>query len=303
MGGNVYEWSHPFVVSSLAICSICFPVFIWVEYHEPLPIMPLKVVVRNPRAGLIISNAIASMISNSVTFNIPLFFQAVLLESATSSGLRLVVPTLCSSAVGTATGFIITYTRLLKPPLMVGTILLLIGTACLLFMTRGLPDWMYLLFLVPSAMGNGFIFPGTFMAVLAVSDQSEQAVVTSTLILWRSLGGVLGVAISSLVLQNALLFFLEETVTGPEKEDVRPYLPMPTLSYRIKANHTQKQVISKVRKSVKAIEKLTPFYKGQVIDAYALSLRSVFFMTTILAAFTILLTVRLRLPKLGQRKT
>ncbi|KIN00412.1 hypothetical protein OIDMADRAFT_55005 [Oidiodendron maius Zn] len=281
LGGNVYEWSHPFVVSSLAICSICFPLFIWVEYHTPLPIMPLKIIVRNPRRGLIVSNAIASMISNSITFNIPLFFQAVLLESATSSGLRLVVPTLCSSAVGTATGFIITYTRLLKPPLMAGTVLLLIGTACLLFMTRGLPDWMYLLFLVPSSMGNGFIFPGTFMAVLAVSDQSEQAVVTSTLILWRSLGGVLGVAISSLVLQNALLFFLEETITGPEKEDV----------------------ISKVRKSVKAIEKLTPFYREQVIDAYALSLRSVFIMTTIFAFFTILLTVRLQLPKLGQRKT
>jgi hypothetical protein len=88
-------------------------------------------------------------------------------------------------------------------------------------MTRGLPDWLYLLVLVPSAMGTGFMFPGSFMAVLAVSDQSEQAVVTSTLILWRSLGGVLGVATSSLVLQNALLFFLEETVNGPEKEDVR----------------------------------------------------------------------------------
>ena len=237
----MYEWSHPFIVSSLAICSICFPLFIWVEYYEPLPIMPLNIIIQNPRAGLIISNAIGSMISNSITFNIPLFFQAVLLESATSSGLRLVVPTLCSSAVGTATGFIITYTQLLKPPLVAGTILLLVGTACLIFLTRDLPNWMYLLFLVPSAMGNGFMFPGTFMAVLTVSDQSEQAVVTSTLILWRSLGGVLGVATSSLVLQNALIFFLEETVRGPEKEDVRP-LPRHThlLSYPVKANQTLK---------------------------------------------------------------
>jgi hypothetical protein len=188
--------------------------------------MPLRIVIHNPRAGLIISNAIGSMIANTITFNIPLYFQAVLLESATSSGLRLVVPTLCSSGVGTATGFIITYTRRLKAPLVAGTIFLLFGTACLLFMTRGLPDWLYLLVLVPSAMGNGFMFPGSFMAVLAVSDQSEQAVVTSTLILWRSLGGVLGVATSSLVLQNALLFFLEETVNGPEKQDVRYLSPL-----------------------------------------------------------------------------
>jgi len=58
------------------------------------------------------------------------------------------------------------------------------------------------------------------MAVLAVSDQAEQAVVTSTLILWRSLGMVLGVASSSLVMQNALLHFLNTKVSGPEKDDV-----------------------------------------------------------------------------------
>jgi len=64
------------------------------------------------------------------------------------------------------------------------------------------------------------MFPGTFMSVLAVSSQADQAVVTSTLILWRSMGNVLGVAISSLVLQNALLIFLEQKVIGPDKEDV-----------------------------------------------------------------------------------
>lgn len=55
------------------------------------------------------------------------------------------------------------------------------------------------------------------MAVLAVSEQAEQAVVTSTLILWRSLGMVLGVAVSSLVMQNALVYYLDLMVIGPEK--------------------------------------------------------------------------------------
>jgi hypothetical protein len=195
--------------------------------------MPLRIILHNPRAGLIISNSIGAMITNSVTFNIPLYFQAVLLESATNSGLRLIVPTICGSAFGTATGFLITWTRLLKTPLVAGTILLLIGTTSLVFMTRGLPSWAYLLFLAPSSMGAGFMFPATFMAVLAVSEQSEQAVVTSTLILWRSVGMVLGVAASSLVLQNALLFFLEKNVTGPEKEDVRSSPPLSPLQ----ANH------------------------------------------------------------------
>lgn len=205
------------------VCFVCFPLFIWVENRESRPIMPLKIILCNPRASLIISNVVGSIISNAVTFNAPIYFQAVLLESATSSGLRLIVPTIFSTISGTATGFIITWTRHLKSPLMAGVTLILAGTVGLIFMSRGLPDWSYGLFLVPSSLGCGFLFPGTFISILAVSEQSEQAVVTSTLMLWRSLGGVLGVAFSSLVLQNALLFFLEQTVQGPEKKEVSIY--------------------------------------------------------------------------------
>jgi hypothetical protein len=67
------------------------------------------------------------------------------------------------------------------------------------------------------------------MSILAVSSQADQAVVTSTLILWRSMGNVLGVAISSLVLQNALLIFLDQKVIGPDKEDVGLHTPYPAL--------------------------------------------------------------------------
>lgn len=62
------------------------------------------------------------------------------------------------------------------------------------------------------------------MAVLAVSEQAEQAVVTSTLILWRSLGMVMGVSVSSLVMQNALVVYLNQKVVGPEKEKVCLFL-------------------------------------------------------------------------------
>ncbi|TVY52834.1 Vacuolar basic amino acid transporter 2 [Lachnellula cervina] len=242
--------------------------------------MPLKLLIRNPRAGLIISNSIAAIIANAVTFNIPLYFQAVLLESATSSGLRLIVPSIAASTIGTATGFLITWTKDLKAPLVAGALLVLVGTVALSLMQRGMPGWAYLLFLVPQSMGQGFTFPATFMSVLAVSEQGEQAVVTSTLILWRSMGMVLGVATSSLVLQNALFHYLRIFVTGPDRD----------------------RVIEEVRKSVKAIPTLDPVYREQVIDSYAASLRATLIMAAVLSVVTVFLTLPLRLPKLGQRK-
>jgi hypothetical protein len=216
----VYDWSHPFVVASLIIFIVCFPIFIWVESVVELPIMPLKLISQYPRAGLILSNFIGAIVLNGIMFNIPLYFQAVLLESATSSGFRLIIPTLIAASTGTATGFLITWTKQLKLYMVIGVFPIFIGAIALSYMQRGLPDWAYLLFLIPSNIGQGFMFPATFMSVLAVSPQHEQAVVTSTLILWRSMGMVLGVATSSLVLQNALLVYLEKMVIGPDKEHV-----------------------------------------------------------------------------------
>lgn len=214
------------------------------------------------------------------TYKRPIFFQAVLLTSATTSGLRLVVPTLIASLAGASTGFAITWTRRLKWPLVCGTNLYLIGTICLTFLRRDLPDVVYLLVLIPSSIGGGFQFPGTFMAILASSAQSEQAVVTSTLILWRSLGMVLGVAISSLILQNALVHYLAEFVQGDLKEEV----------------------IAKVRASVEAIAMLERPYREQVIDSYQAALRSMFGSCIIMAAISIMIIAPVKLKRLPARR-
>jgi hypothetical protein len=111
-----------------------------------------------------------------------------------------------------------------------------VGPLTLTTINKDMPIVFILVLLATGSMGQGFQFPGTFMAILAVSEQAEQAVVTSTLMLWRSLGTVIGVASSSLVLQNALVKYLDAFVTGPDKEKVgliappRPFIN-PKLTY------------------------------------------------------------------------
>nr|XP_036588501.1 transporter C460.03-like protein 1 [Colletotrichum truncatum]KAF6799874.1 transporter C460.03-like protein 1 [Colletotrichum truncatum] len=280
LGGNVLPWSHPVVIASLVIFGVCFPVFLYVQSYVGRPIMPLHLVRHAPRANLIFSNFFAALLSNAILFNIPLFFQAVLLTTATSSGLRLVLPSIVSSVFGTATGFLITYTRRLKWPPLSGAICLFVGCLSLSLMRRGWPSWLYLLCLVPSAVGQGFQFPGTFMAILAASDQREQAVVTSTLILWRSLGMVLGVASSSLVVQNALVGYLDEYVRGPDKDEV----------------------IRKVRESVEEVVKLPAVYREQVVMSYESALRLTFICCTAIAFVSMCILIPIKLPRLGSRK-
>ncbi|KAI9171234.1 LOW QUALITY PROTEIN: transporter [Paramyrothecium foliicola] len=257
-----------------------FPTFLWVERFVPKPIMPLKLISSSPRANLIFSNVIAAFLTSAVYFNIPLYFQAVLLHSATTSGFSLVAPTVASSVVGAFTGFAIAWTGRLTWSVVSGSIFCLIGTICLACLQRDLPSAVYSIVLLPFAMGQGMQFPGTTMSILAASPQSEQAVVTSTLVLWRSIGNVLGIAVSSLVLQNALLTYLRIFVQGAERD----------------------AVIVRVRSSVEAVGQLDQPYRDQVVLSYEAALKLTMKCCVGFALVSVLIMLPARVPRLAQRK-
>lgn len=289
LGGNVLAWSHPIVIASLVIFLVTFPTFLWVESFVTKPIMPLHLIRRSPHANMIFSNALGAFLMNAIIFNMPLFFQAVLLTTATTSGFCLMIITVVSSASGTSTGFLISYTKRLKWPLGLGATGFLVGTIALSFMQRGWPLWVYLVFLVPHSMGQGFQFPGTFMAILAASEQKEQAVVTSTLILWRSIGMVLGIAGSSLIVQNTLWGYLEMNVTD-EAARMGGFAG------------GREEVVEKVRESVEAVAKLTGLLQEQVVMSYEAAVRTTFMCCVLIAIVSGLLLVPVKLPRLGSRK-
>ncbi|CAG9975042.1 unnamed protein product [Clonostachys byssicola] len=296
VGGNTLPWSHPLTVSSLVIFGICFPVCLWVESRAKLPVMPLNLLHSRPRANIIFSNFVAAFLMNAILFNAPLYFQAVLLTSATTSGLYLVVPTAVASLTGTATGFLVTYTRRLKWPIMSGTICYLLGTSLLCCMHRGLPSVVYLLLLFPCSAGQGFQFPGSFIAVLAASAQEEQAVVSSTLMLWRSIGSVLGIGATSLIVQNSLLSFLHQYITINPTEG--------------RDDVWKAAIIERVRGSIESVAKLDKeivgtagkIVKEQVIQSYADAIRITFLCCVGLAVVNFLLIAPIKLPRLGSKK-
>ncbi|KAI0447750.1 MFS general substrate transporter [Xylaria telfairii] len=285
LGGNVLPWSHPFIITSLAIFAVCFPTCLYVESRVERPIMPLALLHSTPRANIIFSNVIASFLLNAILFNVPLFFRAVLLKSATESGLYLVVPTITASVSGAITGVVISRTGHLKWPLVSGTAFYLLGTALLAGMAAGWPTWAYLLCLVPAAVGQGLQFPGTFIAMLAASAHREQAVVTSTLQLWRSLGNVLGVACSSLVFQNALLHYLVAYVSAPDGGE-----------------EWKRRFIERVRSSIEAVSELPEGRaKDQVIMSYAAACRATFLVCLGFALVSVLLILPIKLPRLSRK--
>lgn len=220
LGGNILPWKHPLVIASFIISFIAALALLWVEARAYRPILPLAMLFTTPRSNLVFSNFFFQLGTYSVLFNAPLYFQAVKLDSPSLSGFRLAIPAFLLMICGVSCGFFMTRTGRMKTPQVAGSISGLIGAICLSTMWKGIPTWLATIFVIPPSAGQGLMFPATTLAVLATSTQEDQAVMTTTLVLWRQLGIVMGVAVSSLFVQNALIIFLEQYVTGPEKAKV-----------------------------------------------------------------------------------
>ncbi|KAF2739006.1 MFS general substrate transporter [Polyplosphaeria fusca] len=280
LGGNVFPWKHPLVITSLVVAAIAATLFLRVELKANRPVMPLSFLTSKPRGNLIFNNCFAQIGINTIFFNAPLYFQAVKLESASVSGFRLAGPSICLTACAMFSGFMITATGRMKWLIVTGSACMLMGAVCLAAMWESTPKWIATIFLIPAGVGQGLSFPATTLAALATSTQEDQAVITSTLTLWRSLGVVMGVSFSSLILQNALTAYLNRFVTGKHKGEI----------------------ILRVRQSVRAIHDLDPTHRSQVIDAYARSLRVTFILA--IAAFVLVNAVvfTIDLPNLRRKK-
>jgi MFS family permease len=241
LGGNIYPWMSLQVISCAITFFVTACIFASIEARVRHPLMPFRLLSKSPIANMVFANMLGGIASNTVLFNIPLFFQAVLLTSAASSGFRLAVPSLLGSFAGISTGYIVTYTRRLKPTLMFGAVVYIIGSIAVTCINKNTSELVSLILITGVPLGQGFVFPNTMMSALAVSDQADQAVVTTTIGLWRNLGTVLGVAISSLVFQNCLIANLRKNVSGPDRE----------------------AIIRSVRSSVRTIKALEQPFQGQ----------------------------------------
>jgi hypothetical protein len=183
--------------------------------------MPLALLSSVPKANLLFSNFFSQIGVLTIVFNAPLYFQAVKLDTPSTSGFRLAAPSLLLTISAVSVGFFINYCGRLKAPQVLGGILMLIGGICLAALWDGIPKWLATIFVIPPSAGQGFMFPSTTMSLLAVSSKADQAIVTAAIGVFRNLGSVMGVAISSLILQNALVAYLNQYVTGPKKLEVK----------------------------------------------------------------------------------
>ncbi|KAI8681560.1 MFS domain-containing protein [Fusarium keratoplasticum] len=214
LGGNELPWTSPWVIGSLAGSIALFALFLLVEAKtSAIPVIPLRLLQGRLPIATQAANVCAGMAAYGYLFMLPLFFQVVLLDSATTAGARLAIPSLATPIGGVIAGIIMSRWGKLIALVRTGALLMVVGNA--LVTSLGFEDstWKYFVFVFPANLGQGIIYPGILFTSLASFDHADHAVTASTVYLIRSLGTVWGVSVTSAIVQTTLSVRLPDALS------------------------------------------------------------------------------------------
>jgi hypothetical protein len=168
---------------------------------------------------------------------LPLFFQVVLLDSASKAGARLIIPSLATPVGGLIAGIVMSRWGKLAYLVRAGAFFMFLGNLLVMLLRFDDSGWKYFVFVFPANLGQGIVYPGILFSFMAAfnhagtqndksrkqpSNLADHAVSASTVYLIRSLGTVWGVAITSAIVQNTLRSGLPKALSGiPDKWKVK----------------------------------------------------------------------------------
>ncbi len=204
LGGTTYAWGSPriilFAVAGVALL-VLFP---FAERRAQEPILPLSL-FRN--RIFVVSSAIGFIIGialfGSITF-LPLFLQIVRGRNPTSSGLQLtpmMAGLLLTSIVG---GQIISRTGRYRPFPILGTAIAAVGMALLSLLNVHTTTVTTSLYVLVIGFGLGMVMQVLVLAVQNAVDPRVMGVATSGSIMFRQIGGSVGIAAFGAIFANHL---------------------------------------------------------------------------------------------------
>lgn len=188
LGGNQLPWSNHWVVASLVGSVVLVALFLVVEAKtSAVPIIPLRMLRGVSPVCTQIANVCVGMAAYAVSdcswsmgtiltvqflFNLPLFFQVVLLDSASKAGQRLIIPSLATPVGGLIAGIVMSRWGKLAYIVRAGCFLMFLGNLLVMLLKFSDADWKYFVFIIPANLGQGMAYPGILFSFLAAFDHT-----------------------------------------------------------------------------------------------------------------------------------
>ncbi|CAO3636332.1 unnamed protein product [Mucor fragilis] len=214
-GGQEFPWKSAAVIVPLVLSILLIGLLVLVEKKfAKEPIMPPRLFTNRSVVSVILTNWFFGMTFFSAVYYLPIYFQVVRNDSAMWSGIRLIPMQMVLTVLSTIVGVSISKTGIYRPLICVGMALLTMWIGLFSLFKEDTPfSEIYGITIIGGA-GLGFLFSSTIIALQASVEPKDIAVVTGLGNFARILGGALGVAISSAVLNSQLT------------QELPKYLPM-----------------------------------------------------------------------------
>ncbi|KAL6236271.1 hypothetical protein BDW75DRAFT_229601 [Aspergillus navahoensis] len=248
-GSNV-SWTMPLTVVSLSLSACLFGLFVVVEiYYATEPFAPGHIIFDRGFVAAYGCNFFSFGGWLSGLFYLPLYFQAMDGVSATVAGLRL-LPSIFAGVSGSLfAGFVMKWTGKYYWLTAAGYVSLTLGLIVITLFSGVVAESLVpiLIGTVACAFGNGIGVTTTLISLISNATPEDQAVVTACSYLFRSLGSVIGLALSSTVVQQVL---------------------RNRLRYALRDSKDIDRIVDGVRQSLDFIKTLDPAVARTVRDCY-----------------------------------
>ena len=212
-GGVQYSWGSPQVVGFMAFGLAMGVAFVVIESRSDSPIMPLEIYRNRMVAVSLIATFLTGFGMFGAIIFIPLFFQGVLGASATTSG-SFLTPMMLGIVFGaTLSGQLLSRTGgHYRIQAIIGTGLMLLGAILVSTMDTGTSFVRAVGYIIVLGVGLGATFPTFTLSVQNSVPFRLMGISTSALQFYRSIGGMLGLAVLGSVMAGRFASKLEDIV-------------------------------------------------------------------------------------------
>ena len=268
LGGTSFAWSSPIILGLMAASLAGIVAFVAAERRAAEPILPLELFGnRNFTIASGVGLIVGISLFGSVTY-LPIYLQVVKGETPTASGLQLMPMMLGMLITSVISGRIISRWGRYKLFPIAGTAVMTLGLALVALLSVEGSVWLTSFDALLLGLGMGMVMQVLVLAVQNSVDYRHLGVATSGTMLFRSIGGAIGVSFFGAVFANGLARNLLSV--APAGSDVMSAVnPM-------------------------ALHQLSAAARAPYIDAVMLALHPVFLLAAGVAALGFALTWLLR---------
>ncbi|KAF9297457.1 hypothetical protein BGZ74_009822 [Mortierella antarctica] len=205
LGGNLYAWKSPLVITMYALAVPSIFAFLYVEAkHAENPIVPPYLWKNRNVVTLLSINIFMGMTFWTLIFYLPIYFQIIEHETATAAGLTMIPLEAGIFISSNIVGILVSKFGKYRPYIFTGTGIAVVGICLCLVLANTSTKAVHVVVLFVCGMGIGQLFPCLIVAIQASVERKDLATVSALHNFFRMTGSGFGVAINGALFQNHL---------------------------------------------------------------------------------------------------